>query len=109
MEANGHTPWHITGRHAGSCNCDWACPCQFNALPNHGYCEALLAWEITDGNFGDLSMDGVRFGFAVHWPGAIDEYSPPLPKALSRKPLSSASQPPTLMPLNGSQTPGRSR
>jgi hypothetical protein len=73
MEANGQTPWHISGRHAGSCNCDWACPCQFNALPNHGYCEALLAWEITDGNFGDLSMDGVRFGFAVHWPGAIHE------------------------------------
>jgi hypothetical protein len=72
MEANG-TPWRLTGRHAGSCNCIWACPCQFNALPDKGYCEALLAWEITDGNFGDVSLDGVRFGFAAHWPGAIHE------------------------------------
>lgn len=73
MTANGHTPWRLAGHHAGSCNCDWACPCQFNALPNHGYCEALLAWEVTEGNFGDVPLDGVRFGFAVHWPGAIHE------------------------------------
>ena len=73
MTANGHTPWRLVGHHAGSCNCDWACPCQFNALPNHGHCEALLAWEITEGSFGDVSLDGVRFGFAVHWPGAIHE------------------------------------
>src|SRR3954453_7978432 len=73
MNANGQTPWRLTGHHAGSCNCDWACPCQFNALPTHDYCEALLAWEVDEGNFGDVSLDGVRFGFAVHWPGAIHE------------------------------------
>jgi hypothetical protein len=73
MNENGHTPWRLAGQHAGSCNCIWACPCQFNANPTHGHCEALLAWEITDGSFGDVSMDGVRFGFAVHWPGAIHE------------------------------------
>ena len=73
MAENGHTPWRIAGHHAGTCNCDWACPCQFNANPTHDYCEALLAWEITDGSFGNVSLDGVRFGFAVHWPGAIHE------------------------------------
>jgi hypothetical protein len=73
MEGNGSTPWRLAGRHAGSCNCTWACPCQFNALPSNGYCEALLAWEISEGNFGDVSLDGVRFGFALHWPGAIHE------------------------------------
>jgi hypothetical protein len=51
----------------------WACPCQFNAVPDKGYCEAFLAWEIDGGHFGDVSLDGVRFGFAVHWPGAIHE------------------------------------
>jgi hypothetical protein len=73
MGANGQTSWRIKGDHAGSCNCIWACPCQFNALPDKGYCEALLVWEIREGHFGDLSLDGVRFGFAVHWPGAIHE------------------------------------
>lgn len=73
MSGNGHTPWRLTGRHAGSCNCIWACPCQFNDSPSHENCEALLAWEIGEGNFGDVKLDGVRFGFAVHWPGAIHE------------------------------------
>jgi hypothetical protein len=73
MNANGQTPWRIKGRHAGSCNCVWACPCQFNAPPDKGNCEALLAWEIEEGHFGDVSLDGVRFGEAVHWPGAIHE------------------------------------
>lgn len=73
MASNGQTSWHISGHHAGSCNCVWACPCQFNALPDKGNCEAVLAWEIDEGHFGDVSLDGVRFGFAVHWPGAIHE------------------------------------
>lgn len=73
MNRNGQTPWRITGHHAGSCNCDWACPCQFNATPTYDNCETLVVWEITSGSFGDVSLDGVRFGFAVHWPGALHE------------------------------------
>ena len=73
MSTNGQTSWRIKGDHAGSCNCIWACPCQFNALPDKGNCEAVLVWEISEGHFGDTSLDGVRFGFAVHWPGAIHE------------------------------------
>jgi hypothetical protein len=73
LASDGQTTWRLTGNHAGSCNCDWACPCQFNANPTHGNCEAVLVWEVTEGNFGDVSLDGVRFGFAVHWPGALHE------------------------------------
>jgi hypothetical protein len=73
VSGNGQTSWRITGVHAGTCNCIWSCPCQFNALPDKGYCEAILAWQINDGHFGETSLDGVRFGFAVHWPGAIHE------------------------------------
>ena len=25
--------WEIKGREFGNCNCDYGCPCQFNALP----------------------------------------------------------------------------
>jgi hypothetical protein len=24
-----------------ACNCDWGCPCQFNAKPTHGNCEGV--------------------------------------------------------------------
>lgn len=73
MSTSVHTSWQIKGEHAGSCNCIWSCPCQFNALPDKGNCEAVVIWEIREGHFGETSLDGVRFGFAVHWPGAIHE------------------------------------
>ena len=48
MSNNGHTAWRIQGEHAGSCNCIWSCPCQFNALPDKGQCETVVAWEIRE-------------------------------------------------------------
>ena len=30
--------WEIKAREFGNCNCDYGCPCQFNALPTHGHC-----------------------------------------------------------------------
>ena len=35
------TAWEIKGREFGNCNCDYSCPCQFNALPTHGHCHAI--------------------------------------------------------------------
>jgi hypothetical protein len=72
MSANG-TSWQISGDEVVSCNCDWGCPCQFNANPTQGFCEAAIVFQINDGNYGDTSMDGVRFGLVVHWDGAIHE------------------------------------
>ena len=28
-----HVDWSIKGPEIATCNCDWGCPCQFNALP----------------------------------------------------------------------------
>jgi hypothetical protein len=65
--------WRIKGEEVGNCNCAWGCPCQFNSLPTTGRCEALLAWQISDGHFGDTQLDGVRFARLYSWPGAIHE------------------------------------
>jgi hypothetical protein len=67
------TDWRIAGEELVSCNCDWGCPCQFNALPTTGNCEALVAFQIRDGHFGDTPMDGVTFAEVLYWPGAIHE------------------------------------
>ncbi|MGA7790694.1 MAG: DUF1326 domain-containing protein, partial [Xanthobacteraceae bacterium] len=29
-----------------NCNCAYGCPCQFNALPTHGNCEAVAGMQI---------------------------------------------------------------
>jgi hypothetical protein len=73
MSANGQTSWRIAGDEVGNCNCDWACPCQFDALPTHGNCMAMIAYEINEGGFGDTSLEGVRFAWLVSWPGPIHE------------------------------------
>ena len=57
----------------GGCNCAWGCPCQFDALPTTGYCEALAALDIRQGHFGATRLDGVRFAQVYHWDGAVHE------------------------------------
>jgi hypothetical protein len=53
--------WRIAGEEFASCNCSWGCPCQFNALPTTGRCEAFVTCLISDGYFGDTRLDGVLF------------------------------------------------
>ena len=56
-----------------TCNCAWGCPCQFNALPTHGRCEALVAVRIREGHYGPTSLNGLTFAAAYWWPGAVHE------------------------------------
>jgi hypothetical protein len=67
------TPWSISGEEIASCNCAWGCPCQFNALPTTGRCEAFVAWSIEKGHFGDTSLDGVVFAGVYWFPGPVHE------------------------------------
>ena len=63
--------WSIRGHHFVNCNCDYGCPCQFNALPTDGTCRAVIAWQIDEGHCGHVRLDGL---FAVNtygWPGPI--------------------------------------
>ncbi|MCH8072514.1 MAG: DUF1326 domain-containing protein [Proteobacteria bacterium] len=67
------TPWELQADELVACNCAYGCPCQFNALPTHGNCQALASFEITEGHFGDTSLDGLRTVAALWWPAAIHE------------------------------------
>jgi hypothetical protein len=73
MSASTKTKWRIAGEEIVNCNCAWGCPCQFNALPTHSNCEALAAWQIREGHFGDTRLDGARIAWIVWWPGPIHE------------------------------------
>ena len=44
------TPWEIHGYEVANCNCAYGCPCQFNALPTTGTCEAAVGFRIEKGN-----------------------------------------------------------
>ncbi len=67
------TPWEIDATELANCNCAFGCPCQFNALPTHGKCEAAVGIIIHKGFHGDVRLDGVKFAFAAKWPAAIHQ------------------------------------
>ncbi|PPR28097.1 MAG: hypothetical protein CFH38_00171, partial [Alphaproteobacteria bacterium MarineAlpha10_Bin1] len=48
--------WRIKAREFANCNCAYGCPCQFNALPTHGTCEAAIGFQIDEGHFGDVKL-----------------------------------------------------
>ncbi len=67
------TSWFIKGCEFVHCNCAYGCPCQFNALPTHGHCQAVAAIEIEQGRHGDTELAGTRIAMIFAWPGPIHE------------------------------------
>ncbi len=65
--------WSMKGPEYVSCNCDWGCPCQFNALPTDGTCRGMAVMRIDEGRFGGLSLDGLCWILTMDWPGAVHE------------------------------------
>jgi hypothetical protein len=65
--------WRVRADEFTNCNCSYGCPCQFNALPTHGFCEGAIFVKIHEGHFGDVRLDGLNTAFLVHFPGAAHE------------------------------------
>ena len=65
------TEWTMEGVEFNTCNCAWGCPCQFNARPTQGDCRALCFVQVDKGQFGDVPLDGLRWGILAAWPQAI--------------------------------------
>ena len=67
------TNWEIKAKEFANCNCDYGCPCQFNALPTHGKCMAVVGIEVEEGHYGDVTLDGLKSVSVFKWPGAVHE------------------------------------
>jgi hypothetical protein len=65
--------WRVKGQVIVTCNCDYGCPCNVNARPTHGHCEGGWTWQIEEGLYGDLRLDGLHAGLYADWPKAIHE------------------------------------
>ncbi|MBI4220111.1 MAG: DUF1326 domain-containing protein [Chloroflexi bacterium] len=71
MTTQTRTKWAVKGDVISACNCDWGCPCNFNAPPTFGGCDGFYAFHINQGNLGDAKLDGLTVGFALRTPKAI--------------------------------------
>jgi len=65
--------WRMTGIYFKSCNCDPGCPCDFMSPPTHHHCEGVLGMQVATGYFDTVSLDGVKWAVAYHWPGPLHE------------------------------------
>src|SRR3954452_16386984 len=67
------TDWRLKGEWVKNCNCAYGCPCDFNARPTNGSCKGLVAMHITEGHFGGVNLDGLKFAATVDFPGPLHE------------------------------------
>jgi hypothetical protein len=65
--------FRVTGDVLIACNCDWGCPCNFNARPSRGFCQGGWIWSIESGEVDGVTVDGLGVAVFSKWPGAIHE------------------------------------
>ena len=65
--------WRIKGELISACNCDWGCPCNFNARPTYERCQGTYIWRIQEGRYGEVALDGLFMSWAAESPGPIHE------------------------------------
>jgi hypothetical protein len=63
----------MEGAVLGACNCDWGCPCNFDAPPTYGHCQGMYTWVVRKGRYGDTPLDGLTFGWGGYSPGPMHE------------------------------------
>ena len=66
--------WRMKGQYIKNCNCIATCPCDTVGVPYpYPGCEGMAGMHITEGNFGDVKLDGLNWALTYHWPGALHE------------------------------------
>lgn len=70
--------WRLKGDWFDVCRCNIPCPCTFAQPPTDNFCEGILAWHITEGNYGDVGLSDrsvVALGSFVGniWAGAATD------------------------------------
>ncbi len=71
------TAWQLRGEYIENCNCDVVCPCLFStkepmtSTPTQGACEVAFGFHIDDGNFGDVTLDGLNVALIARTPGPM--------------------------------------
>lgn len=54
-----------------ACNCEWGCPCTFDAPPSFGHCDGAYLWAVDEGRFEKTRLDGLTVIQFTHFPEAV--------------------------------------
>ena len=58
VSAGGVPGWKVSGDWFDVCKCSIPCPCTYAQAPTYGDCDAVLAYHIRRGHYGQLPLDG---------------------------------------------------
>ena len=60
-KAGGAGDWALDATYIEACSCHLFCPCYFNPMPEHPYCEFNMAVKVNDGHYGGTSLKGMKY------------------------------------------------
>ena len=63
--------WQLKGNLIVACNCDWGCPCNFDARPTYTKCDGANFWIVNEGRFEKTRLDGLSIIQWTHFPEQI--------------------------------------
>ena len=63
--------WSLQGYLFGSCNCDWGCPCDFDARPTSTKYQGAYTWCVTSGRFAGVDLSGLKLTLYADSPGPL--------------------------------------
>jgi hypothetical protein len=64
----------MKGEYMKNCNCIASCPCDTVGFPYpEKGCRGMAGMHIAEGNYGDVSLDGLNWAVTYAWPGALHE------------------------------------
>ncbi len=55
---------HLRGEGLVCCPCNTPCPCRSNGPPTSGHCENVGAFQVAQGHYGNVELDGITFAVA---------------------------------------------
>lgn len=65
--------WNIKGTYVEACNCEAICPCIFFSPPTEGSCTVLIGWQIDEGAYEEVSLNGMNTAVLAHSPGHMKD------------------------------------
>ncbi len=63
--------WRLKAEYIKNCSCAPGCPCDFWAGPTNYSCSGMLAYNIGEGDYGDVRLNGLILAATYHWPGSL--------------------------------------
>jgi hypothetical protein len=63
--------WRIEGDFIDFCKCRVPCPCSWGQPPTEGDCDGVIGYRIREGNYGDVSLDGLNLIGVSYFKGNI--------------------------------------